>query len=88
MLLELNDPTKIIARAASPVLEPDFEYENAGKPGIVYACGATIQNEHVYLYYGGADKVVCVASAHLEHFLDALLKGTDVELSPAPLRTS
>ncbi|MDO8624167.1 MAG: hypothetical protein Q7R54_02315 [bacterium] len=86
MLLDLNDPTKIIARAHTPVLEPDFEYENAGKPGIVYACGATIQDGHVYLYYGGADKVICVASAHLKRFIDALIKDKDADLSPAPLQ--
>lgn len=85
MLLDLEDPTKILARAASPILEPDYEYENAGKPGIVYACGATIQGEQVYVYYGGADKVICVATAHLETFLDALIKGNDADLSPTPL---
>lgn len=69
MLLDLEDPTKIIARAEYPVLEPDCAYENDGKPGIVYASGATIRDGKVHLYYGGGDKVVCVASADLETFL-------------------
>lgn len=88
MLLDLVDPTKIIARAHAPVLEPDSPYENAGKPGIIYACGATIQHGHVYIYYGGADKVVCVATAHLEHFLDALIKGRETEIELERLQTT
>lgn len=88
MLLDLEDPTRVIVRATAPVLEPDFEYENAGKPGIVYACGATIQGDTLYLYYGGADKVVCVATALLEPFLHALVAGVETPLTPAPLRVS
>jgi predicted GH43/DUF377 family glycosyl hydrolase len=88
MLLDLENPTKIIARAASPVLEPDFEYENIGKPGIVYSSGATIQDDCLYLYYGGADRVVCAATARLSRFLDALITGKTVELTPKHLQTS
>ncbi len=79
MLLDLNDPTRVIARAAGPVLVPNEHYENAGKPGIVYMCGATIQDDTLFVYYGGADKVVCVATTHLDHFLDALVSGNQPE---------
>ena len=75
MLLDLNDPTKILVRSAVPVLEPDYQYENHGKPGIVYTGGVTIQNNTLYVYYGGADKVICVATASLKDFLDALIEG-------------
>src|SRR3989338_4245078 len=86
MLLDLADPTKIVARAHASVLEPDFDYENTGKPGIVYACGATIQNGILYLYYGGADKVICVAIAKLYRFLDALIAGHAASLAPERLQ--
>ena len=87
MLLDLDDPTKVIHRASSPVLSPDERYENDGKPGIVYACGAVVRGELLHIYYGGADKVVCVATAPLAPFLDALIKGYMTELVPAPART-
>ena len=45
MLLDLDDPTKILHCASAPVLTPDAQYENDGKPGIVYACGATSTTE-------------------------------------------
>jgi predicted GH43/DUF377 family glycosyl hydrolase len=72
-LLDLLDPTKIIARSPLPVLVPDASYENEGKPGIVYGCGATIKDDTLRVYYGGGDSVVCAASAHLPTFLDTLM---------------
>jgi len=81
MLLDLVDPTKVLYRAAAPVLSPDEYYENDGKPGIVYAAGAVVRNGTLFVYYGGADKVVCVATAPLEAFLDALIKGSQPSLS-------
>jgi predicted GH43/DUF377 family glycosyl hydrolase len=81
MLLDLNDPTRVLHRSAAPVLSPDEHYENHGKPGIVYACGAVVRDETLFVYYGGADKVVCVATAPLDEFLDALMHGTPVSLA-------
>ncbi|MFZ1075440.1 MAG: hypothetical protein WAN50_03645 [Minisyncoccia bacterium] len=85
MLLDLNDPSKVLHRSICPVLSPDESYENDGKPGIVYACGATVQNGTLYVYYGGADKVACVATAPLDDFLDALISGTEIALESEPL---
>jgi predicted GH43/DUF377 family glycosyl hydrolase len=70
MILDLKDPTKILYRAAQPILSPDEFYENNGKPGVVYASGAIIKDEELYIYYGGADKVVCVATTPLKEFLE------------------
>ncbi len=75
MLLDLKDPSKIICRAKEPVLEPDCFYENNGfKPGIVYSCGAVVIKNELFVYYGGADSVVCVATADLENFVETLIK--------------
>jgi predicted GH43/DUF377 family glycosyl hydrolase len=87
MLLDLADPTKILCRAAAPILTPDEYYENDGKPGIVYACGAVILNEKLFVYYGGADKVVCVATAPLDNFLDALMKGSQPQFEEQDTQT-
>jgi len=74
MLLDLKNPTIIRARSHSPILEPDEWYENEGyKSGVVYACGAVIVRGKLLVYYGGADKVACVASAPLAPFLKELL---------------
>ncbi|MDD2657404.1 MAG: hypothetical protein PHD04_01930 [Candidatus Pacebacteria bacterium] len=81
MLLDLVDPTKVLYRAAAPVLSPDEPYENHGKPGIVYAGGAVVRDGQLYVYYGGADKIIAVATAKLDEFLDELIKGSQPSLA-------
>jgi predicted GH43/DUF377 family glycosyl hydrolase len=73
MLLDLKDPTKVLARTRSPILEPEASYENEGwKAGVVYPCGAVVINDRLFVYYGGADKFVCVASTKLDLFMEQL----------------
>ena len=84
MLLDLDDPTKILHRAIAPILSPDEQYENDGKPGIVYACGAVVRDGKLFVYYGGADKVICVATAPLRDFLNALVEGNRISLTSMP----
>lgn len=73
MLLDLDDPTKILFRAKAPILESAVPYEfNGFKPGIVYVSGAVIKDDTLYVYYGGADSYVCVATADLDKFLAEL----------------
>ncbi len=72
LLLDLADPRKVIARAPTPFLAPDMWYENDWKPGIVYACGAVIKDDTLFVYYGGGDKHVCVATAPLKKVLNKL----------------
>lgn len=80
MLLDKSDPTKVLYRSVGPVLAPDEHYENHGKPGVVYACGAVVRDGKLFVYYGGADKVICVATTPLESFVDALIHGSQPEL--------
>lgn len=72
MLLDKTDPTRILHRAITPLLEPNAWYENDWKPGIVYACGAVIKDGDLFVYYGGGDKTVNVARTRLDTFLAAL----------------
>ena len=75
LLLDLDDPTRVIYRSSGPVLEPQESYENDGfKWGVVYCCGAVVKDEELFVYYGGSDKFVCVATAPLRQFLDELKK--------------
>ena len=73
MLLDLKDPTIVLHRSQSPILEPVAQYENDGfKAGVIYPCGAVIIRETLYVYYGSADSYVCVATAPLVDFLNEL----------------
>jgi predicted GH43/DUF377 family glycosyl hydrolase len=74
MLLDLNDPVKVLYRTDEPMLTPDEWYENKGhKRGVLYPCGAAVIDGELFVYYGGADTVVCVAHANLEEFLQELM---------------
>jgi hypothetical protein len=92
MLLDIKDPTKVIARSRNPIIEPEVWYENEGwKAGVVYPCGAVIIKDHLFVYYGGADTVVCVASVKLNGFIEQLaanhaesvVESVDIELPEA-----
>lgn len=75
MLLDLKDPTKVLYRSKEPILEPTEPYENEGfKAGVIYSCGAVVADGILFIYYGGADSVTCVATANLENFLEELKK--------------
>ncbi|MCX6754508.1 MAG: glycosidase [Candidatus Nomurabacteria bacterium] len=81
LLLDLNDPTKVIYRSKNPILEPEEDYENNGhKWGVIYSCGAVVKNGELFVYYGGADKFVCVASINLKELIDDLKKDVDIKL--------
>ncbi len=74
MLLDLHDPTKVLYRSPAPILFPEMPYENDGKPNIVYATGAVVKGDDLYIYYGGGDKHVCVAQMNLDELLGWLKK--------------
>ena len=81
VLLDLHDPTKILHRSKNPILEPGEHYENNGhKWGVIYSCGAVIKDDQIFVYYGGADKFVCVATAPLQQFLSDLTQTGEVKM--------
>lgn len=73
ILLDLNDPTKIIARSDKPILEPEAEYEKNGFFGdVVFSCGALVEGDVVKMYYGVADTSMACAELSLQDILDSL----------------
>lgn len=82
ILLDLKDPTKILHRSQNPILEPEEHYENNGhKWGVVYSCGAVVKDGDLFVYYGGADKFVCVASIPLDDLLNDLKTDKTIKLN-------
>jgi len=73
ILLDLDNPAKILARTREPILEPEAEFEKKGiVPNVVFPDGAVVRDGRLFVYYGGADRVCCVASAAMEEFVDEL----------------
>lgn len=81
MILDQKDPSKILYHSSKPILEPDVFYENNGyKSGVIYSCGAVIKDGNLFVYYGGADMVSCVATADLDLFLEEFIKNDNPKL--------
>lgn len=74
-LLDLEDPSQIIARSAVPILSPREMYERVGDVGnVVFACGAIPEEDGTLkLYYGAADTYICVGTARITDIVDACL---------------
>lgn len=70
-LLDLHNPAKVIYRHPKPILEPKEQYELRGRtPNVVFSCGMIEKGDEFYLYYGGADKVIGLASIKKEKLLN------------------
>lgn len=73
LLLNKDNPAQVISRLDYPILEPEADYENSGiRPGTVFACGNVVIDGKLFVYYGGADQVVCLATVFLEELLAEL----------------
>lgn len=75
-LLDLKEPNKILGRTKKPILQPEEPYERFGDvSNVVFPTGACIIDGELFVYYGGADKVCCLAKADLGALVDYILEG-------------
>ena len=83
-LLDLKDPSIILARRKVPILQPETPYELYGQVNnVVFPCGAVVIGEDLFVYYGGADSVIGVATMKLTELLNSLVTwvGLETELT-------
>jgi beta-1,2-mannobiose phosphorylase / 1,2-beta-oligomannan phosphorylase len=72
-LLDLNDPTIVLARTGEPIFKPETNYEKSGDvPNVVFPCGAIVKDKKIFLYYGGGDLVTGVATLEVDQLLEKL----------------
>ncbi|MDD3999683.1 MAG: glycosidase [Bacilli bacterium] len=75
ILLDLKQPTKIISRSKDFLMEPEMTYETEGfYSGCVFPTGIILKNDTIFMYYGGADRFVNLATASLSELLNNLIK--------------
>ncbi len=76
VLLDLKDPGIVLARSSDAIFEPEEHYEKVGiVNNVVFPCGMVVKDKLLYIYYGGADTVIGVATMKLSIVLDALRHG-------------
>lgn len=73
LLLDLADPTRLLARSKGYVLAPREPYERVGDvPNVVFTSGAIAEPDgEVKVYYGAADTCMCLATGRLDALVDA-----------------
>lgn len=74
VLLDLDDPTKVIARTKDFLMEPDLDFELQGLyEGCVFPTGAVVRDGLLYVYYGCADTYIGLATCPFDELLDYLM---------------
>jgi beta-1,4-mannooligosaccharide/beta-1,4-mannosyl-N-acetylglucosamine phosphorylase len=72
MLLDLENPTQIIGMSKVPLLAPETNYEREGgyRNDVIFPGGMILEDSgEVKLYYGAADTVECLATAHVDDLI-------------------
>ncbi|MDI9261091.1 glycoside hydrolase family 130 protein [Alicyclobacillus sendaiensis] len=70
-LLDLEDPSHVLARSQEPILKPETPYElNGFFGGVVFSCGAWVEGDVVHLYYGVSDEAMAGADLSLKELVD------------------
>jgi beta-1,2-mannobiose phosphorylase / 1,2-beta-oligomannan phosphorylase len=74
LLLDLNNPARILKRASRPLLEPEADYEAKGFFGRVVFTNGVVQSDEgrVLIYYGAADQTTCLAETSIDELLASL----------------
>ncbi|MGP8163744.1 MAG: glycosylase, partial [Acidimicrobiales bacterium] len=81
ILLDLEDPTRIIGQLREPLLSPAPDEQDGYVPNVVYSCGALVHAGTLILPYGIGDSAIGVATLPMPVLLAALAAG-------APARSS
>jgi len=79
IMLDKDNPAKVLGRGVAPLLSPREDYERIGDVGnVVFACGAIVEDDgEVKIYYGAADTSICVAFGTLDEIIDSCFNGHD-----------
>jgi predicted GH43/DUF377 family glycosyl hydrolase len=72
ILLDLDDPTRVIGHLTEPLLEPEEDERDGYVPNVVYSCGSMIAGGRLILPYGYSDIGTRFATVDLDELLDAL----------------
>jgi predicted GH43/DUF377 family glycosyl hydrolase len=76
MLLDLEEPSRILGHLREPIVEPEstFEERDGYVPNVVYSCGGMLHGDNLILPYGFSDAGTGIVSVPLDDLLGALLK--------------
>ena len=73
MLLDLDDPARVIGLGREPLLAPEtpYETEDGFRTHVIFPGGMILEDTgEVKIYYGAADTVECLATAHVDDLIE------------------
>jgi len=74
LLLDLNDPAKVLHRTPDWLMQPEADYEIEGfYRGVCFPCGAVVINGTLFVYYGAGDKFCALATCNFDSLVTHLL---------------
>lgn len=73
VLLDLEDPTRVIGRLREPLLCPEGSEREGYVPNVVYSCGSLVHGDQLILPYAMSDKATAIVSIPLKGLLAALV---------------
>ncbi len=73
MLLDLNNPERVIADLPSGLIDPDEVEREGYVPNVVYSCGGLVHDDRFWLPYGASDVRVGFASVSLDRLLNRMV---------------
>jgi predicted GH43/DUF377 family glycosyl hydrolase len=73
-LLDLDDPSRVIGRLESPLLEPDAAEREGYVPNVVYSCGAVVHNRELIIPYAMSDYASTFGTISLDDVLAAMIR--------------
>lgn len=73
LLLDLDEPWRVLARSETPIMEPLATYEQEGFFGhVIFTNGHVVDGDSITIYYGAADSVICAARLSIRSILASL----------------
>ena len=72
MLLDLEDPSKVLSHLSQPMLNPKGSEREGYVPNVVYTCGALLHRERLILPYAMSDTSATIVTVELDDVLGAL----------------
>jgi predicted GH43/DUF377 family glycosyl hydrolase len=78
MLLDLDEPWKVIGKTNSYLMMPEEPWEQHGNcDNVIFPCGAIADydKDQIRLYYGACDFAICLATGSLSETVDACIRG-------------
>jgi predicted GH43/DUF377 family glycosyl hydrolase len=75
-LLDLNDPSKVLHRPKTYIMQPEETWEIRGDfPNVTFSCTNIVVGDELCFYYAGADRVIGLATAHFKDVIAFAMNG-------------